>query len=210
MHAQNLPGSELGSRKLFFARRGLLSLPKLRRRDINDVLRMRRLEEHADDDMPIVTKRRVNELVAIAMYLRRHLCEGGRARVNRVDPRRMQRIRLRARIADDAKSVLTGPIRGRDRASVYPNEVLRVAHAGPAAVMEIPGRIATADLWKRQAIAVVMMRRHGASTHRAESGEHLLELRIRHLVCSVQEKLRPEVRRCVSVAAAEDIPVLAV
>ena len=27
---------------------------------------------------------------------------------------------------------------GGDRASVYPNEVLRVAHAGPAAVMEIP------------------------------------------------------------------------
>ena len=91
---------------------GLADLPG--RRGINDVLRVRSLEEHADDDMPMVTQRRVHQRVAVAVDLRRHLCEGGWARVNRVDPRLVQLFRLCARIADDAKSVLTGPIRGRD------------------------------------------------------------------------------------------------
>ena len=91
-------------------------------------------------------------------------------------------------------------------------EILRVAHARPATIVEVArgSGTATSGHGKREAVARVVARPCGRPRHGAEAREHHLQQLRREGSRSIEDEGAPQVGGSVPIAKPEDVVVLAV
>merc|ERR1719502_2538279 len=102
-------------------------------------LELRGPEEHADDRIAVVAERCALQHAIRAAHLWRLALQRRRPAVKGLDEGHLEGARVVAGVADDREVVATRLATGeRHVLRVDPDEVLRVADAGPAAVVEVP------------------------------------------------------------------------
>eukprot|EP00964_Phaeocystis_antarctica_P000544 scaffold307_cov63-Phaeocystis_antarctica.AAC.5 len=170
----------------------------------------RGVEEHRDNGVAVVTERRTEQRAVLAashlgsLALERCLA----ATLKGLGECLTEPLAMLAGVAQHSEVVLALARSRRHVLGVDANEVLRVAHARPAAVVHIAGAVAARHERQRQAIACVVARLDRRAADGAEAGEHELETLRAHRGRMVEQEARPQVRSCVAVAVPEYVVVL--
>ena len=171
-----------------------------------------RFEEQANDDVAVVGQGcSFESSVLKAPHLPRRVGNRRHPSIKYFPEWHRQLLGMVARVADDRKVKRpAATVRQRDVLGVDAYVVLRVAHARPAAEVQVARGPAAPQPRERQAVAIELGRTDRRAGHGAEAPEEQPEAILRHLSRPVEEEGGPAVRRGVAIAVPEDRVVLLV